>query len=401
MSETSSPNFIKYLKPLSEQWMPLAGILEGDDNEQKEEIPRNLEEFKATVLSSLQMQNLSVLAGSGCSLGSVGGPSMDALWKKAAFDEKQAIKSSVQTVAAKINFNLSVERPNIEEFLSLCDAYLQFTDDEDVKLLVKDFKAVILAECSFVNDGTDLDGHEIFLHRLSRRRVRDSRLKVFTTNYDSCFEHAAGKLGLVAIDGFSFTQPRLYDPRFFGYDIVRRPKTGEDLGNYLEGVIQLYKLHGSVTWARNDAQIFEKTSPTPDETCLIYPAKGKYQQSYIQPHLELISQYLSTLREPNTCLIVAGFGFNDDHLSEPILSAVKSNPHLRLIIVDFYAENNWNGNGNSSQYWKKLKELALQGEDIWFVNASFQDFSKLIPDLRSLSKAERLAKEIKSVTGGH
>jgi hypothetical protein len=28
---------------------------------------------------------------------------------------------------------------------------------------------------------------------------------------------------------------------------VRRPKTGEDLGNYLEGVIQLYKLHGSVT----------------------------------------------------------------------------------------------------------------------------------------------------------
>lgn len=400
MIVTATPNPIRYLKPSTNEWLSLSGTTE-TDAEQKDEIDRNLEEFKSSMLTSLQMQNLSVLAGSGCSLGSVGGPSMDKLWKKAACNDDGAVKESVQNIANIINFNTAAERPNIEEFLSLCDAYLQFKDDENVKTLVKEFKSVILNECSFVNDETDLNGHEIFLHRLSRRRVRDSRLKVFTTNYDVCFERASGKLGLVAIDGFSFTQPRLYDPRFFGYDIVRRPRTGEDLGNYLEGVVQLYKLHGSVTWARNDSQIFEKTNPTPEEACLIYPAKGKYQQSYIQPHLELISQYLSTLREPNTCLIVAGFGFNDDHLSEPILSAVKSNPHLRLIIANFSAESNWNGNGSPSTYWGKLKELAIQGEDIWFVNASFQDFSKLIPDLRSLSKAERLAKDIKSLTGGH
>jgi hypothetical protein len=182
---------------------------------------------------------------------------------------------------------------------------------------------------------------------------------------------------------------------------VRRPKTGEDLGNYLEGVIQLYKLHGSVTWAKNGSQIAEKLKPNSDEACLIYPAKGKYQQSYIQPHLELISQYFSNLRESNTCLIVTGFGFNDDHLSEPILSAVKSNPHLRLIIADYYAEENWNGSNDSSPYWKKFKDLAIQGEDIWFVNTSFEDFAQLIPDLRSLNKAERLAKDIQSLIGGH
>lgn len=379
---------IRYLVPSSNEWTSLSSS--------------SSEELKNALLSSLQMQNLCVLTGSGSSLGPVvKGPSMNALWEKSAYNENYVIKASVQGIANKINFDTSAKIPNIEEFLSLCDAYLQFNDDEGIKTLVKDFKSVILNECSFVNDDTDLTGHEIFLHRLSRRRVRDSRLKIFTTNYDSCFERSAGKLGLVVLDGFSFTQPRFYDPRFFGYDIVRRPKTGEDLGNYLEGVIQLYKLHGSVTWAKNGSQIAEKLNPTPDEACLIYPAKGKYQQSYIQPHLELISQYFSTLRESNTCLIVTGFGFNDDHLSEPILSAVKSNPHLRLIIADYYAEKNWNGSNDSSPYWKKFKDLAIQGEDIWFVNTSFEDFAQLIPDLRSLNKAERLAKDIQSLTSGH
>lgn len=395
----STVNPIEYLKPSSAEWLSLSS--DAKKEEQKDKIVRNLEEFNASLLSSLKMQNLSVLAGSGCSLGSVCGPSMDTLWKKSACNGDDTIKESVQKIADNINFDTSVERPNIEEFLSLCDAYLQFKDDEDIKAVVHDFKTVILHQCSFVTDNTDLIGHETFLHRLSRRRVRDSRLKIFTTNYDTCFERAAGNLGLVTIDGFSFTQPRHYDPRFFGYDIVRRPRTGDDLGNYLEGVVQLYKLHGSVTWARVDSHIFEKTDTMPEEACLIYPAKGKYQQSYIQPHLELISQYLSTLREPNTCLIVAGFGFNDDHLSEPILSAVKSNPHLRLIIADYSAKSNWNGNGKQSSYWEKLKNLASRGEDIWFVNMSFQAFSKLIPDLRSLSKAERLAKDIKSLTSGY
>jgi hypothetical protein len=93
----------------------------------------------------------------------------------------------------------------------------------------------------------------------------------------------------------------------------------------LEGVFHLYKLHGSVNWSRSgDGEIEVVPKPTPESACLIYPAKGKYQQSYVQPHLELVSQYFSVLREPNTCLIVTGFGFNDDHLSEPSRESVRA-----------------------------------------------------------------------------
>lgn len=89
---------------------------------------------------------------------------------------------------------------------------------------------MILKKCSGFATAEKLDSHRTFLHRLSRRRARDQRLKVFTTNYDLCFELAAGQLGGIALDGFSFSKPRHYDPRFFSYDIIRRPRTGDDLG---------------------------------------------------------------------------------------------------------------------------------------------------------------------------
>jgi hypothetical protein len=171
---------IRYLVPSSNEWTSLSSSSEED----KDEITKKKEELKNALLSSLQMQNICVLTGSGSSLGPVvKGPSMNDLWQKAAYDKNDVTDTFVQEIANKINFDTSAKRPNIEEFLSLCDAYLQFKDDEDIKTLVNDFKSVILKECSFVNDDTNLTGHEIFLHRLSRRRVRDSRLKIFTTNY--------------------------------------------------------------------------------------------------------------------------------------------------------------------------------------------------------------------------
>ena len=42
-------------------------------------------------------------------------------------------------------------------------------------------------------------------------------------------------------------------------------------------------------------------------------------------------------------------------------------------------------------------ELALSGYDIHFINSSFIDFVKLVPNLKALTPAEQLAKIIKQV----
>lgn len=385
----------KFKAPTTDTWRNLA-VDAQVDTPQQDAAKAALDSLKETLLTSLQMQHVIVLAGAGTSM-AVGGPSMKDLWEAAIGIKPN--EAAIST-ATSINYNLKSQN-NIEEFLSKAEAYLQVRDDAAVKGFADSCMKVILNKCSRFLDINKLDAHKTFLHRLSRRRVRDPRLKMFTTNYDLCFEQAASMLGGVVIDGFSFTPPRHYDPRYFSYDIIRRPRAGEDQGNYLEGVFHLYKLHGSINWARSaSGVIHEKTNPSPDETCLIYPARGKYQQSFLQPHLESMSQYLAALREPNSCVIVTGFGFNDDHLSEPLLAAVRSNPHLRLIITGPGVAAREIDRARTNRYWDEFFTLNKDGEDVWLINASFQEFAKLIPDLKSLTPADKLMKTIQGITGG-
>lgn len=370
------------------EWRPLAAPENGDDD-QKKEAKSAKDELNNTLLASLQMQHLVVLAGSGCSR-SAGGPTMNDLWNSAVSREPSA---AALRVAKRVHHDLA--DANIELFLSKIEAYLQVNEVKTIRRYLNLCKEVILQKCSGFLQSEMLGAHETFLHRLSRRRVRDSRLKVFTTNYDLCFERAASELGGIALDGFSFTAPRRYDPRFFGYDIIRRQRGSDELGQYLEGVFLLYKLHGSVNWARTEnGAISENEQPKPEEACLIYPARGKYQQSFTQPHLESMAQYLTAIREPNTCVLVVGFGFNDDHLTEPLLAAARSNPHLRIIIVDLAAQANAE---SGNRYWKLFFDLGERGEDIWFIAAGFEDFAQMIPDLKSLTPADALMKSIQSV----
>jgi hypothetical protein len=420
MSDSQSTAGVRrFLEPGKGSWKDLEPVLsdEHDDSDrdrQLSQLEESRDTLKKTLLSALQMPSLVVLAGSGTSIGEPGGPSMWDLWdhcmlKDPGTDrEKTELTEDAAAVVSEIRFDQVVEGENIESFLSRCDAYLSINSSEAVSIFAKGCKAVILQKCQgFLFDGgsrkwsdENLEGHEIFLHRLSRRRTRDPRLKIFTTNYDLCFERAAALKGLVTIDGFSFSKPRRFSPIYFGYDVVKRSSSDSEVGDYLEGVFQLLKLHGSVNWERGEGdEISEAEQPDPDKACLIYPARGKYQQSYLQPHLELMSQYLACLRQSNTCLIVTGFGFNDDHLSEPILAAITSNPQLRVIVADYKAQDYLEGRmAKASPHWSRLKELSDRGENIWFINASFKDFAKMIPDLKALSSAELLQKAIKNAS---
>jgi SIR2-like domain len=222
---------------------------------------KQLSEYLHSVLTA---PNLVVLAGSGASLGKAGGPSMADLW-----DAAVKIPYFKEIAAA-------VKHPNddawIENLLSRCQVAKDFLDSATSKK-VADFlsasEKMIWEACSEFLAKADLEGHQTFLRRMARRRLRAPRLKLFTTNYDLCFERAAGDLGITVIDGFSFSQPRRFDARFFTYDIVRRAKGSDESHDFVEGVIQLFKLHGSVDWDDTPDGIVQ--SAKPKKPCLIYP----------------------------------------------------------------------------------------------------------------------------------
>lgn len=377
-SSTPPTEVVRVRLPDTSEFLPLDSSDEGKKNDMR---------LKDYLRSSLQMQHLAILAGSGTSVES-GYPPMHELWSQAS--SLDAFDSTRKLVQYEFGDNL-------EEFLSRCDAYLELHPDTvDVKTTYRAAIEMILEKCRSPSDGVKDEGiHESLLRKVARRRARDSRVKLFTTNYDLCFENAAGNLGITPIDGFSFGGVRKFDPRFFDYDIVRRSPHVEG-SSFVPGVFQYFKLHGSVDWRNRNGTIEVDPSVTADDACLIYPARAKFQRSYEQPHLELMARYLATLREPNTCLVVVGFGFNDDHLSGPILAALRSNPHFRLIVVCRGPESRLEK--ATSGPWSELKKLAPKA-DATFIAASFSKFVELIPDLSALSRGEQIEALIGGIKG--
>lgn len=323
----------------------------------------------------------------------VGGPSMRDLWTLCV---GEPASDEAKPVLAKVNYGHVETERNIEDLLSRCDAYLQLFRDEAA---VSDFRgraiAAIVQRCSAVGGraGHDLGPHKELLRRLARRRARDPRLRLFTTNYDTCFEQAAGELGLVALDGFSFSQPRRFDPLFFDYDIVRRSSSVTDAAQYVPGVFQYFKLHGSIDWElTSSGQVVVNAAVEPSRASIVYPTDQKYRYSFQQPHLELVAQFLACLRQHNSCLFVVGWGFNDDHLSEPIFSALEANPHLRVVVCSPNARAHYDGPKTSS--WARIVLLSEQGADLAVIQASFADIVSVIPDIRALTPGERLERAI-------
>ena len=95
----------------------------------------------------------------------------------------------------------------------------------------------------------------------------------------------------------------------------------------------------------------------------------------------MMARFLMSLREPNTALIIVGFGFNDVHLNSPVISAVQSNPSLSVVVVDPSLENKIT---NGIDYPAHLKLANYTSSRVTFLNATFGQFTNLIPDLKGL-----------------
>lgn len=341
--------------------------------------------------------NVIVLVGSGASIGSVsldplvGGPRMAELWEAIGGVENfEQVKSLVKYTTGN----------NIEDFLSQCHNALNFvakTDRSIISGFILESEKIIYEKCThFLNGSPTLPNHEKFLDKLAKRKNKAPRPKIFTTNYDLCLEIAAAKKGLTIIDGFSYSQPRFFNPNFFDYDIIRRARSQNESNELVDGVLQLYKIHGSVDWEINDNGIQQTSDPAENKRCLIYPASTKYQHSYAPPYLELMAKYLTCIREPNTALITIGFGFNDDHLSAPILSAINSNPSLNVLVVDPYIQDAFENEAPSANKTQKVLKTVTDSK-VTLLNASFAEFVDLIPNLSALSWEQQLGKSLSAI----
>ena len=260
-----------------------------------------------------------------------------------------------------------------------------------------------------MNESTDLSAHTLLLQKISRRGMRKPRSKVFTTNYDLCFERAAGALRFTVIDGFSHSVPQVYDRSHFSYDLVRR-ETAKEAPDYVENVFQLYKLHGSLDWRRQAGEVVRSLDV--GQPVLIFPRDSKYQDVFDPPFLDMMGALQSTVREPDTTLIISGFGFNDDHISKPVLSAIEANMSLRFVLCDvaFLEDAPLDSSEHivpatsplrsSNAYFGKFRQLASIGDQrLTLINGRFEDLASGLPDLVAQTERERHAERLRALRG--
>lgn len=356
---------------------------DGADEAVRLRTSNNRQKLDQSLAEILLSENLVILAGLGTTLclNKAGAPKvapeMSDLWDAAAAKAGEKFGQVVATVG----YDASLGAKNIEALLSRCQLYQVLNPSPLVGGFIAEAEAVIVEKCRFVNELTDLSVQEAFLRKVARRPTRLPRTRLFTTNYDLCFETAASHARFTVVDGFSHTQPQEFDGSYFAYDLVRREQDRE-AADYIPNVFHLHKMHGSVDWTMRGKEIIKL--PDPAKPLIIYPRHSKFEASYDQPFIEMMSRFQAALRQPNTGVMIIGFGFNDPHIWQPVMSAIRSNVSLKAIVIDPALPS------PAKEPLKRIAALIHAGDArLGLVACGFEEVVALLPDLVAATEEER------------
>lgn len=213
--------------------------------------------------------------------------------------------------------------------------------------------------------------HDLLIKKLSRLLPSDSRLNIVTTNYDRLFEGAASSLRFWVFDGFSFSNPPIFDADIFDWKLVKEiPNSKTQEFKYRSNMINLLKIHGSVDWEMDEKGQLIKvlTNKQRDviNPVMIFPSSEKYMQSYQEPYFSLMTKFQELLRKPNTLFMTIGFSFADNHIFEMILQSIKHNNSLSTLITDYTLDGDKNPN------WEELSEKS-EMYDIHFLKGALNN----------------------------
>jgi hypothetical protein len=351
-------------------------------DEEGGDAPAALERTLTTLLLSERLVILAGLGTSRCLTSAEGesvAPTMADLWERA----KGIAGGNFEDILERVGW-ADGTREDIELLLSRCQMAIELEADADLERFVTDAEAMIVAACRFVSPGLDLSIHEAFLRRVARRSTRLPRTQLFTTNYDLAFETAAARSGFAVIDGFSHSYPQRFDGVYFEHDFATRDRERAAVPvDWVPNVVQLHKLHGSVDWAADSNGEVRRDAAEP-QPLIVYPRSSKFEVSYQQPFLELMGRFQAALRRPETGLLILGSGFNDEHITQPIMAALRANVRLAAVVVSPGLETSENPN------IKRIAALIEQGDRrLGLLATTFEDAVQRIPDLVAPSETER------------
>ncbi len=185
-----------------------------------------------------------------------------------------------------------------------------------------------------------------FLLSFASRTASRERLHIFTTNYDRLIEHGCDLAGIRMIDRFVGALNPVFRASRLDVDYHYNPPGIRGEPRFMEGVVRLTKLHGSLDWIYDDARRTisrlglpfgasrDHTGiPTePVETVMIYPNPAKDFETTHYPYAELFRDFAASVCRPNAVLVIYGYGFGDGHINRVILDML-SVPSTHVVVA--------------------------------------------------------------------
>ena len=190
-----------------------------------------------------------------------------------------------------------------------------------------------------------------FLLPFASRTPSRERLHIFTTNYDRLVEHGCDLLGLRVIDRFLGNLSPVFRSSRLGVDLHYNPPGIRGEPRYLEGVVRLTKLHGSLDWRAHTgpsgraevqrcalpfgaAEGHPEISDCPGGRVLVYPNAAKDIETLEYPYADLFRDLAAATCRPNSVVVTYGYGFGDDHVNR-VLSDMLTIPSTHLVIISY------------------------------------------------------------------
>lgn len=261
---------------------------------------------------------------------------------------------------------------SLEDLISNCESALPYIATKQSNKFSRSLEKIyeVIRNETDYSYNSDLLDHAGVINRLAQRITAPNKLTIATTNYDTLFEEASAINDYSIMDGFTYDSRPYFDPDMFDWNLVRDvPNLATAQLEYKKNVINLIKLHGSLTWERSDDRVLRKDKSSIKKPLMIFPSSNKYMQSYTEPYFELFSKFQELINRPDTLLISNGFSFGDNHISEMIYHAVTHNNGLSALVTDF------NITTQQSSGWLKLQQLARSGYPIRFLKATMNELS--------------------------
>ena len=220
---------------------------------------------------------------------------------------------------------------NIEDVLSFIRGLFQVAKGGKVRgLSEKQLLDLEKKVCDKIVEKMDVEltDQETPFHKLAKwinSIDREIPIEIFTTNYDLLMEQSLEDLEIPYFDGFVGARKAFFDLRAVEDNLIPKHWT------------RLWKIHGSINWyqegSEDQKKVHRSSEIKKDASHLIYPSHLKYEESRKMPYLALIDRLSRFIRQKSSFLIISGYSFNDDHLNNAIINALKSNPTAMVLAL--------------------------------------------------------------------